>query len=162
SRARPCCVRAAAAAASERLASQTLPLAVACSGATAPTSGTIRIRWSGPSAFATNSTLPPSTTASCTSSPVSSARACKIGAQRPGRPDVVIDVIDSETGFPVYDIAAWLSSRLSHRTPRDARLRQGAQSLLLFIARSRSRERFDPCFDRVDAHPHRVTGGDAQ
>src|SRR5438034_10431442 len=80
----------------------------------------------------------------------------------PGRPDVVIDVIDSETGFPVYDIAAWLSSRLSHRTPRDARLRQGAQSLLLFIARSRSRERFDPCFDRVDAHPHRVTGGDAQ
>jgi len=51
--------------------------------------------------------------------------------------------MDSETGFPVYDIAAWLSSRLSHRTPRDARLRQGDQSLLLFIARSRSRERFD-------------------
>jgi hypothetical protein len=23
-------------------------------------------------------------------------------------------------------------------------------------------ERFDSCFDRVDAHPHRVTGGDAQ
>src|SRR5256712_13481328 len=80
----------------------------------------------------------------------------------PGRPDVVIAVMDSETGFPVYDIAAWLSSRLSHRTPRDARLRQGDQSLLLFIARSRSREGFDPCFDRVDAHPHRVTRGDAQ
>src|SRR5437899_1045643 len=57
----------------------------------------------------------------------------------PGRPDVVIDVIDLETGFPVYDITRWLSSRLSHRTPRDARLRQGDQSLLLFMARRRSR-----------------------
>src|SRR2546428_9507966 len=31
----------------------------------------------------------------------------------PGRPHDVIDVIDSETEFPVYDITTWLSSRRS-------------------------------------------------
>jgi hypothetical protein len=75
-----------ATAVSGRLASQTFPLAVACAGGATPTSGSMRIRCPGPSALATNSTCWPSTTASCTSSSVSSARACSTGAQMPEIP----------------------------------------------------------------------------